>query len=170
MSTRISRVRDVISAPLSAFCEQYRVHQRQHARWVWKPQHPMRNFATVGYLATWPNTFHQHIRFQTLFAVSIARGCFTWSVPRLLGATPRWKSVLSQLFRTFVPFVCLNFMSRFERERLLFLFASPRLLDDEAVIRVGTLSLVQFVGLTVITVCLLEEAPKRGSREPTEQM
>ena len=30
-------------------------------------------------------------------------------------------------------------------------------------------TLVQFVGLTVIAVCLLEELPKRGSRELTEQ-
>ena len=67
-------------------------------------------------------------------------------------------------------FVCLSFMSRFERERLLFLLASPRPLDCEAVIRVGTLSLVQFVGLTVLAVRLLEEVPTRGSTEPTEQM
>ena len=44
-------------------------------------------------------------------------------------------------------FVSLSFMSRFERERLLFLFMSHRPLDFEAVIRVGTLSFVQFVGL-----------------------
>ena len=65
---------------------------------------------------------------------------------------------------------CLSFISRFERERLLFLLASSRPLDCEAVVRVGTLSLVQFVGLTVIAVRLWGELPKRGSREPTEQM
>ena len=43
------------------------------------------------------------LAFRPFFAVSIARNCSTWSVRRLLGATPRWKSVLSQLFRTFVP-------------------------------------------------------------------
>ena len=40
--------------------------------------------------------------FRPFLLSLIARGCFTWSVPRLLGATPRWKSVLSHLFRTFV--------------------------------------------------------------------
>ena len=103
--------------------------------------------------------------FRPFVAPSIAQGCFTWSVPRLLGATPRWKSVLSQLFRTFV-----QFHVEVRAGTSLFLLASPRPLDDEAVIRVGTLSLVQFVGLTVIAVRLLEELPIRGSREPTEQM
>ena len=55
-------------------------------------------------------------------------------------------------------FVCLSFIPRVGRERLLLLLASPpRPLDCEVVIRVGTLSLVQFVGLTVIAARLLEE-------------
>ena len=70
----------------------------------------------------------------------------------------------------FCSFVGLSFIPRVGRERLLLLLASPRPLDCEVVIRVGTLSLVQFVGLTVIAVRLLEELPRRGSREPTEQM
>ena len=149
MSTCISRVRDVISAPRSALCKQYRVDRQQHARGSRNTQCAT---SPRSRLPTWPNTSHLHTCIQTLFSVSIARGFFTWSVPRLLGATPKFKFVLSQLFRTIVLLFASSFISRLERERLVFVLSSSRPLDCEAVIQVGTLSLVQFVGLTVITV------------------
>ena len=90
------------------------------------------------------------LAFRPLFSVSIARGFFTWSVPRLLGATPRFKFVLSQLFRTIVLLFASSFISRLERERLVFILSSSGPLDCEAVIGVGTPSLVQFVGLIVL--------------------
>ena len=172
MSTRISRVRDVISAPLSAFCKKKKNECTSDNTLVGSGSRNTQ-FATSPRSGIWllrqihsTSTF----AFRPFLGVSIARGCLTWSVPRLLGATRRWKSVLSQLFRTFVPLFAQFFNSRLERERLLFLLASSRPLDCEAVIRVGTLSLVQFVGLTVIAVRLMEKLPKRGSRDPTEQM
>ena len=86
--TRTTSCSDAISAPHRAFCKQYRVHQRQHARWVWKPQHPTRNFATVGYLGTWPNTFHQHIRFQTFLLSRLLEAVSRGACPDCSGPRP----------------------------------------------------------------------------------
>ena len=167
-SCRLASVECAMSFPHhAAHSANYRVHQQQHARGSRNTQCAT---SPRSGLPTWPNRSHLHTCIQTLFSVSIARGFFTWSVPRLLGATPRFKFVLSQLFRTIVLLFASSFISRLERERLVFILSSSWPLDCEAVIGSAPFSLVQFVGLTVITVRLLEELPRRGSREPTEQM